>query len=712
MLAHNSSQDPYNFSAEPRVVQPRSKFRPQQFPQEEEEEQIQGVANIMWDKRVVRGNTYAAIVTTSREATQQLRGTQPRMRKTNLKPLETAEMEAVQADVSTPRPVDGRKHCEIQTDENVELLTDKPPEYEKDTQTDFYIDRPVNRLFMPQKIGEDRETQIWDGELFNFDYEVEPILQVLIGKTLENGRMEVLEEEELRVMKEEQKRYDELRYAEMAEAQRMEAEERRKLEESERRKKQHKLKKDQSVTSHQKLISRIMAKEYLKTVRFNGFNILREQGTFQNAFDFEFNNTFLPWIFNDVLHLQQGGQAIANTIGSLNNTISQNLADMHAKAVYEEQERRRLAKEERERIEKETQERRAERAEKRKIRAEEQRKKALQDKIAEVLMAKGEQRQNVLAQVLSDLDAFGREGMTVGLVGGVIGELWIALSTIESLKNVDAEDPLAVLNTIEITKESIQKIVENLVTELVAEGKIEVGVTGEIEAQLQEIDPELTLENLHTKTDKANEIRALLSASISSHMLRTLQANSEELGLNNDYLPIIVDALINEILNPDEKSLRNVKVVKATIDYSQETKYEALAVLLPTINEETPIFNLAEAKGIKPQKKKKDKESMQNLDEGAEEVVPQQITHAEADFDDAVTVFPLASEDLRVLVSQRHVAIVLRRELLLFMSSLFKELDMKEIEVLKKINDRAEHAEEIVSRQFHKPLTILTFDKN
>jgi len=26
-------------------------------------------------------------------------------------------------------------------------------------------------------------------------------------------------------------------------------------------------------------------------------------------------------------------------------------------------------------------------------------------------MAKGEQRQNVLAQVLSDLDAFGREGM-------------------------------------------------------------------------------------------------------------------------------------------------------------------------------------------------------------------------------------------------------------------------------------------------------------
>jgi len=77
-----------------------------------------------------------------------------------------------------------------------------------------------------------------------------------------------------------------------------------------------------------------------------------------------------------------------------------------------------------------------------------------------------------------------------------------------------------------------------------------------------------------------------------------------------------------------------------------------------------------------------------------------------------VSVFPLASEDLRVLVSQRHVAIVLRREILLFMSSLFKELDMKELEVLKKINEKAEQAEEIVSKQFHKPLTVLTFDKN
>jgi len=45
------------------------------------------------------------------------------------------------------------------------------------------------------------ETQVEDGELFCFNDEVDPILRVLVGKTLESSRMEVLEEEELREMR-------------------------------------------------------------------------------------------------------------------------------------------------------------------------------------------------------------------------------------------------------------------------------------------------------------------------------------------------------------------------------------------------------------------------------------------------------------------------------------------------------------------------------
>lgn len=89
---------------------------------------------------------------------------------------------------------------EVETDEFVEILTDKPPNYDKDCQTDFLLEKPNLRLYLPKKEGIDVETQIQDGEIFDFDYEVKPILNVLCGKTLQISLLEVLEEEEFKFM--------------------------------------------------------------------------------------------------------------------------------------------------------------------------------------------------------------------------------------------------------------------------------------------------------------------------------------------------------------------------------------------------------------------------------------------------------------------------------------------------------------------------------
>ena len=48
--------------------------------------------------------------------------------------------------IRTPEPPEGRHNIDIQTEQFVEQLTDKPPEYETGCQTDFYIDRPVSYL--------------------------------------------------------------------------------------------------------------------------------------------------------------------------------------------------------------------------------------------------------------------------------------------------------------------------------------------------------------------------------------------------------------------------------------------------------------------------------------------------------------------------------------------------------------------------------------
>jgi hypothetical protein len=54
---------------------------------------------------------------------------------------------------------------------------------------------------LPTIRGDSKKTLVEDNELFLFDDEVEPLLSVLCGKTLEQARMEVLEEEELAEMR-------------------------------------------------------------------------------------------------------------------------------------------------------------------------------------------------------------------------------------------------------------------------------------------------------------------------------------------------------------------------------------------------------------------------------------------------------------------------------------------------------------------------------
>lgn len=107
----------------------------------------------------------------------------------------------IQRRIKTPEAVIGRKHIDIQTDLYLEELSEKVPEAVAATQTDAFLDRAPSPLYIPQKSGLDVATQVYPGELFDFNYEVEPILEVLVAKTVEQALMEVMEEEELATLK-------------------------------------------------------------------------------------------------------------------------------------------------------------------------------------------------------------------------------------------------------------------------------------------------------------------------------------------------------------------------------------------------------------------------------------------------------------------------------------------------------------------------------
>ena len=72
---------------------------------------------------------------------------------------------------------------------------------EVNSQTDAFKERPPTPEYHPRKTGVDGTTQVEDvRELFDFDAESDPIVSVIVGKTLEQAIFEVQHEEEMNAL--------------------------------------------------------------------------------------------------------------------------------------------------------------------------------------------------------------------------------------------------------------------------------------------------------------------------------------------------------------------------------------------------------------------------------------------------------------------------------------------------------------------------------
>ncbi|KFQ28329.1 Radial spoke head protein 3, partial [Merops nubicus] len=254
-------------------------------------------ANLMYDRRVVRGNTYALqIIPKSAQPSPLEIQRQREARKRALARKHAKE----QIQLRTPEPVEGKEHAHVQTELYLEEISDQIIEVDTECQTDAFLDRPATPLFIPAKTGKDVATQIEEGELFDFDVEVKPILEVLVGKTLEQALLEVMEEEELAQLRAQQRAYAELRNAELAEVQRLEERDRRYREEKERRKLQHMQMLQKQKETTEKIAARAFAQRYLADLIPSVFNNLRESGFFYDPIERDIETEFLPWLMAEV----------------------------------------------------------------------------------------------------------------------------------------------------------------------------------------------------------------------------------------------------------------------------------------------------------------------------------------------------------------------------------------------------------------------------
>ncbi|KAH8370035.1 hypothetical protein KR093_001987 [Drosophila rubida] len=188
--------------------------------------------NVMYDRRVIKGSNFGtpAMITEVDPFDKAAE-----LRRRNMLRKRSMQCRNQRNVLGTPPPVVGRKHENMQTEKYLEKLVQRPPEFSVDTQTDLFLEKPPTPPYIPAKIGIDVGTEIGEGELFNFDAEAQPIIDVLVDACIEQSMLEVAHEMELQDLRRKQEEFLAQREAELAELRRLEAEELRLQAEKERR---------------------------------------------------------------------------------------------------------------------------------------------------------------------------------------------------------------------------------------------------------------------------------------------------------------------------------------------------------------------------------------------------------------------------------------------------------------------------------------------
>ncbi|XP_058835722.1 radial spoke head protein 3 homolog B isoform X2 [Topomyia yanbarensis] len=259
--------------------------------------------NVMHDRRVIRGSNFIVGNVQEGDGDNLQKEAEARRRQILRKKHVARNQRGI---IGTPPAVRGRKHENVQTEKYLEQLFVRPPEMDAGCQTDLFLYRPPSPPYVPQKVGQDIGTEILEGELFDFDTEVQPIIEVLVGRTIEQALIEVLHEEEIAEMKRQQQQIMAIREAELAELRRLEIEDRKLIAEKERRVLQDKIAQDldremqERITASKLLQGRI--DDLLPDV-LNAVENIKDERDRE-----EFERQITPWLAKEVA--QEIGQMI------------------------------------------------------------------------------------------------------------------------------------------------------------------------------------------------------------------------------------------------------------------------------------------------------------------------------------------------------------------------------------------------------------------
>ena len=311
----------------------------------------------------------------------------------------------------------------------------KPMTFEVKVQTDPLPEPPIPQFIWKEKEGVDVECQIEDEDLFNFDEEVKPLIHVLISKTLEDARREVLEEEELKEIIKQQEKYKNLFESNNKKARQMEEDEKNRFEEHKRRKEARNNIIQLTKTYQKKLKSRDMAKKYISKLRADTYKDLGKKRVFEGEDTKYYLNELWPEMHGLVEEYTRNDYLILNKMTDMfNKRRKDKEIKIHEESVRKEKER--LANNERIReINRQLEEKRKQEEKERKAKLKHEKiLNGFRNTIQEELCSNSEWAEDV--ENIYNINGYYQKNKNVTLIGGPIGQMALILNYID-IENPD-----------------------------------------------------------------------------------------------------------------------------------------------------------------------------------------------------------------------------------------------------------------------------------
>ncbi len=271
---------------------------------EEDEERM--ALNIMHDKRVFRGNTHNVNLIKANMTPQQKEELRIKAEREKKK-VEMIKQQLIEFKKGKNKisPYDLRPGppARIEVDLTYFLTEQgkgKPDEEEVKVQTDQFVAKPPTPPYIPKKTGIDKITQIWDTDLFNYDREVQPILNVLLTKTIEQAMLEVEEEAELKEIRKFKAEYAKRRHKETDDWEQEVKKEVARIKQKNKTLNIARAKREQQIKTMHKLQCLNMSKHYLQKTFNSSLQYLADCSYWRDTFQDQLQIIYKEWLFNKI----------------------------------------------------------------------------------------------------------------------------------------------------------------------------------------------------------------------------------------------------------------------------------------------------------------------------------------------------------------------------------------------------------------------------